>query len=492
VPALLASGGPSTVDRHDDGRSTPTSPRYDRFMSSHRKGGAADPSSVSFWMSRAVRPERSALDGDRDVDVCILGAGYTGLWSAYFLARADPRLRIAVVEKEHVGYGASGRNGGWASAELAGMDRMLADPDTRDGMVRTHREMIRTVGEMGEVVAAEGIDCGLVHGGTVVAATRPGHVPRLKASIEVAHRAGFGESDLRWLEPAEAARHVAPSRLFGASFTPHCAAVDPARLVLGLAAAAERRGVVVYERTPGRIVPGGVWTPGGMIRADRVVQAVEAYRTRLGGQRRRVIPVYSLMVMTAPIPAATWDQIGLRGRETFSDGRHLIIYGQRTADDRMAFGGRGAPYHYGSAIEPSFDLDPRTFDFLRKTLVDLFPVLAGVGFEGEWGGPLAIPRDWRPAITVDGPVITAGSYVGQGVAAAHLAGKTVRDLVRETESDLVHLPWVGHRARKWEPEPLRWVGVNLGRKLTESMDRTEDAGRRPRLRQALFDRLPVG
>src|SRR3990170_3488509 len=166
--------------------------------------------SVSFWMDRLQRPPRPRLDGDLDVDVCILGAGYTGLWSAYFLAAADPGLRIAVVEREHVGFGASGRNGGWAAAELAGMDRMLADPATRPGRGRTFRQMIRTVGEMGEVVAAEGIDCGLVHGGTVVAATRPGHVPRLKASIEVAHRAGFGESDLRWLEPAEAARHVAP------------------------------------------------------------------------------------------------------------------------------------------------------------------------------------------------------------------------------------------------------------------------------------------
>jgi len=448
--------------------------------------------SVSFWMNRLQRPPRPRLDADRDVDVCILGAGYTGLWSAYFLAAADPGLRIAVVEREYVGFGASGRNGGWAAAELAGMDRMLADPATRPGMVRTFRQMTRAVTEMGEVVAGEGIDCGYARGGTVVAATRPHHVPYLQHSVAIARDAGIGEEDVAWLDPAEAVRHVTPSRLFGALYTPHCAAVDPARLVLGLAAAVERRGVAIYEQTPGTPVPGGVRTPLGMVRAAKVVQAVEAYRTALPAQRRRVIPVYSLMVMTEPLPAEVWGRVGLAQRQTFSDGRHLIIYGQRTDDDRMAFGGRGAPYHFGSSIEPAFDLDPRTFASIRKTMVDLFPALAGVAIAGEWGGPLAISRDWRPAITVDGDRITAGSYVGNGVAAALLAGKTVRDLIRGNDTELVHLPWVGHRARRWEPEPLRWVGVNLGRKLTESIDRAADAGKRPRIRNAIFRRLPVG
>lgn len=326
----------------------------------------------------------------------------------------------------------------------------------------------------------------------MVADTRPAHLGHLQHSVGIARQAGLGEDDVRWLDPDEAARRVTPSRLYGALYTPHCAAVDPARLVLGLADAVARRGVAIYERTPARRVPSGVWTPHGMVRAERVVQAVEAYRTRLDGQRRRVIPVYSLMVMTAPLSDSTWAEIGLAHRETFSDGRHLIIYGQRTDDGRMAFGGRGAPYHFGSRIEDSYDLDARTFASIRASLVDLFPVLTGAAIEGEWGGPLAISRDWRPSITVDGPAITAGSYVGNGVAAAHLVGKTVADLVRGIDSDLVHLPWVGHRSRRWEPEPLRWIGVNLGRKLTESIDRAEDAGRSPRLRNAIFRRLPVG
>ncbi len=326
----------------------------------------------------------------------------------------------------------------------------------------------------------------------MVAATRPAHVAHLRHSVEVARGAGIGEGDVAWLDPAAAAEHVTPSRLFGALYTPHCAAVDPARLVLGLAAAVERRGVSIFEGSPGTLVPGGVSTPGGRVRAERVVQAVEAYRTALRGQRRRAIPVYSLMVMTEPLSAAVWNSIGLERRQTFSDGRRLIIYAQRTADGRLAFGGRGAPYHYGSRIEPGFDRDRRTFDSIKRTMADLFPVLSGVEVVDEWGGPLAIGRDWRPAVTVEGDRIVAGSYVGNGVLAAMVAGKTVRDLIRGDNTDLVSLPWVGHRARRWEPEPLRWIGVNLGRKLTESLDRAEDAAKNPRLRQWVFSRLPVG
>lgn len=447
----------------------------------------------SFWLRQLLtRPVRPPLASDLDVDVCVLGAGYTGLWAAYYLATADPSLRIAVVERERVGFGASGRNGGWVSAKIAGLDRLLEDPDTRPGAAAAYREMIATLDEIGRVIIAEGIDCGFTLGGSLVAATRPAQVERLKAYVEAEHAAGFGDGDIRWLEPDEARRKIATSRSFGATFTPHCAAVDPARLVEGLAEAAERAGVTIYEGTPGTPAPGGAATPGGMVRAHIVVEATEAYRTAFKGRRRDVIPVYSLMVVTEPLAAAVWGEIGLANRETFADGRHLIVYGQRTDDDRIAFGGRGAPYHFGSAVQPGFDLDERTFAFLRETLVDLFPTLEGVSFDGSWGGPLAIPRDWQPSVVFDGGTVVVGGYVGQGVALANLAGRTVRDLALRHDTDITHLPWVGHRSRKWEPEPLRWIGVNLARRLTESVDRAEDAGRNPRIREAIFSRLPVG
>jgi glycine/D-amino acid oxidase-like deaminating enzyme len=447
----------------------------------------------SFWLSRLpLRPRRPSVVTDIDVDVCILGGGYTGLWSAYYLALADPHLRIAVLEAETVGYGASGRNGGWASAKVAGNDKGLADPRTRAGAVATHREMIGTLAEMERVIRGEQIDCGWALGGSVVAATRPSQVDRLKAYVTLEHGAGFSDDDLRWLEPGESRDMINTSRNHGAIFTPHCAAVDPARLVVGLADAVERAGVMIYEGSPGVPVPGGVRTPGGTVRAGMVVVAVEAYRASLPGMQRDVIPVYSLMVVTEPLGEDAWSEIGLAYRPTFADGRHLIIYGQRTDDGRIAFGGRGAPYHFGSAVKPGFDLDPPTFTFLRETLIDLFPVLAGVRFESEWGGPLAIPRDWHPSVRLDGDRVVVGGYVGQGVALANLAGRTVRDLVLRRDTEITRLPWVGHRSRRWEPEPLRWIGVNLARRLTESVDRAEDAGKHPRVRTAIFDRLPVG
>jgi glycine/D-amino acid oxidase-like deaminating enzyme len=399
-------------------------------------------------------------------------------------------MRIVVIDAEHVGFGASGRNGGWASAKLAGLDRALADPRRRDAARRLQVAMFETVLEMGRVVSAEGIDCGFQRGGTVVVATNQTQVRSLQRSVEVKRTAGFGEEDVRWLEPDEARDRIRPSAMLGATYTPHCAALDPARLVLGLAAACERRGVRIFERSPGDVRTGEVRTPGGVVRAPVVVRATEAYDRR----PREIIPVYSLMVVTEPLDAAAWDAIGLDGRETFSDGRHLIVYGQRTDDGRIAFGGRGAPYHYASRIESEFDHDPGVFDHLERILREMFPVLSGVAFPAAWGGPLAIPRDWQPSVRFDrsSGMAVAGGYVGQGVAAANLAGRTLADLIGGEDTDLTAMPWVGHRSRRWEPEPLRWVGVNLGRKLTESIDRAERSGRRPRLRQAVLDRLPIG
>jgi glycine/D-amino acid oxidase-like deaminating enzyme len=437
-------------------------------------------------------PRRAALADDLSVDVCIIGAGYTGLWTAYYLKRADPSLSVVVVEREHVGFGGSGRNGGWASGRVAGLDRMMADPRSRAAAVAMQREAYASIVEMGRVIDAEGIDCGFVRGGSVVAATRPAQVDRLRAHVRAKHDAGFDESDIRWLAPDEALRLVRPARLHGATFTPHCAALDPARLVLGLADAVERAGVTIYERSAGRVMGRRVVTDGATVSAEVVVVATEAYR--IEQQPRAAIPVYSLMVATEPLDSSTWDEIGLPGRQTFSDGRQMIIYGQRTDDDRIAFGGRGAPYHFGSAVRQAYDRDERTFAGLRSVLRDLFPVLAGVGFDGSWGGPLAIPRDWRPSVSFDrgSGVAAAGGYVGQGVTTANLAGRTLTDLILGQDSDLVRLPWVGHRSPRWEPEPMRWIGVNLGRRLAESIDRSEASGRDPRVRRSILGMLPVG
>ncbi len=222
-------------------------------------------------------------------------------------------------------------------------------------------------------------------------------------------------------------------------------------------------------------------TERGAVSADVVIRATEGFTARLPRLRRAIAPVYSLIIATEPLPDATWDAIGLAGRETFADHRHLIIYGQRTADGRMVFGGRGAPYHLASRIHPEYDRNPRVFDALHRTLLDLFPVLGGAAITHRWGGPLGIARDWHASVGLD-PVSGlgwAGGYVGDGVSTTNLAGRTLADLITGRTSELTALPWVGHRSRNWEPEPLRWLGANAGLQAMTWADAAENRSGRP-------------
>jgi glycine/D-amino acid oxidase-like deaminating enzyme len=191
--------------------------------------------------------------------------------------------------------------------------------------------------------------------------------------------------------------------------------------------------------------------------------------------------VYSLVVASDPLPTSTWRAIGLAERETFSDGRHLIIYGQRTADDRLVLGGRGAPYHFRSRVDPGFDTEPRVFAQLRRTATQLLPVLDGIDLPYAWGGPLGIARDWCASVGLDRGtgLAWAGGYVGDGVSTTNLAGRTLRDLVLGRRSDLTALPWVQHRSRGWEAEPARWLGVNAGLRAMALADVEERLTRRP-------------
>jgi glycine/D-amino acid oxidase-like deaminating enzyme len=362
-------------------------------------------------------------------------------------------------------------------------------------MRQMRRALQDTVDTVGATAHDEGIDCHFAKGGTVHAARSAAQRARAMAEVDEARALGFGERDLRWLEGIEAEAMVGMDGMLGATFTPHCAAIQPALLARGLAGAVERLGVSVFERTEvTSIVPGGprhppaVRTTSGVIRAEVVVRAVEAWTPTLPGEKRALAPVYSLMVATEPLSARFWESARLRGRPTFSDYRHMIIYGQRTADDRIAFGGRGAPYHFGSTVRPSFDDMPSVHRLLRRTLVDLFPSLASARFTHAWGGPLGIPRDWHSSVGFDRPrgVAWAGGYVGDGVATANLAGRTLADLITGSDTELTHLPWVNHRSPAWEPEPLRWLGVNAGLWTMKLADRIEQRKGRP---SALATRL---
>ena len=440
--------------------------------------------SLSYWLDSVPGSLAPAdpLPGDVEVDVAIAGAGFTGLWTAYYLAGARPDLRVAVCEAQIAGFGASGRNGGWCSAlfpaSLAKLSRMAG----RDAAIAMYLAMQRTVDEVGRVAAAEGIDCQWAKGGTVHLARSATQLERARAEVAEAREYGFGEDDLRLLTAAEARGLAMATDVVGATYTPHCAAIHPARLVRGLAEAVRRRGVAVHEATPvTEIAPGSLRTPTGTVRARYVIRATEGYTPQLPGLERAIAPVYSLMIATEPLPDAVWDTVGLAGRPTFSDGRHLLIYGQRTADGRFAFGGRGAPYHLGSAVRPSFDRVPAVFTALRRTLGELFPALGDVAVTHTWGGPLGIARDWCASAGLDRATGLgwAGGYVGDGVATTNLAGRTLADLILDKGSDLTRLPWVNHRSRSWEAEPLRWLGINAGLHTMGWADRSELRSGRP-------------
>jgi len=449
---------------------------------------------LSLWHDTfpGVLDRRPPLPGDREVDVCIVGAGFTGLWTAYYLAGLDPTLRIAVLERETAGFGASGRNGGWCSALFPASLAAISRRSGRDAAVALQRALHATVDEVGRVAAAEGIDCAFAKGGTIGLARTPVQVQRARAAVADSRAWGLGEDDLRWLPADEAGRTLAATAVLGATYTPHCAAIDPTRLVRGLADAAAGRGVEIFEGTAvTRLTAGRVETGYGVVRARHVVRATEGYTARLPGLRRAIAPVYSLMLATEPLPTSFWDEVGLRRRETFNDHRHLIIYGQRTADDRLAFGGRGAPYHFGSRVRPEFDREPDVHAALRHVLVELFPAVRDAAITHTWGGPLGVPRDWFASVGLDraSGLGWAGGYVGDGVGASNLAGRTLADLIAGRDSDLVRLPWVGHRSPPWEPEPLRWLGVNVGLRVMTAADDEERRTGRASRRAALFGRL---
>jgi glycine/D-amino acid oxidase-like deaminating enzyme len=440
-----------------------------------------------------VGTRRGRLDADTDADVAIVGAGYTGLWTAYYLAQADPTLRVVVVERETAGYGASGRNGGWCSALFPASWAKVARTSSRDSAIRLQRAMFDTVDEVGRVVDKEGLDVHWSKGGTLGMARTRTQVERGRADIDEARAWGFGSDDYEWLSADEMRARVGATEVLGGTYTPHTAAIHPARLVRGLAQTVERLGVRIVEGTPATsIEPGVVRTPYGSVRAERVVRATEGYTPELPGQRRTVVPVYSLMLATEPLPSSFWADAGLARRQTFNDHRHVIIYGQRTMDDRFAFGGRGAPYHYGSNIKPAFDREPAVFSELRRVLIELFPAVADYRVTHTWGGPLGVPRDWYASVGLDRRTGLgwAGGYVGDGVGTSNLAGRTLADLVLDRhDSDLLSLPWVGHRSPRWEPEPLRFLGVNAGLRVMSSGDRSELRTGRPSKRAALFGRF---
>ena len=446
---------------------------------------------MSLWLDTCgddLTP-RSALHGNGDVDVVIVGAGFTGLWTAYALLGADPSLRVLVLEREVAGYGASGRNGGWASDLWPISWDTMARRHGRDAACELHRALVAAIDDIAITARAESIDADVHRGGSLVVARTALQQSTLRTAAESTQPF---ETGLRWLGAQELASRVRVGGARGATYTPNCARLHPGRLVRGLARAVERRGGRIAEKTAVTgIADHAVHTAHGTVRASMVVRATEAFTAGLNGERRRLLPLYSLVIATAPLGDATWAEIRWDGAETLTDGRHLIVYAQRTADGRIVFGGRGAPYHYGSRVRPAFDREPRVFAALEESLHELFPATRGATITHRWGGAVAVNRGGGPVVTIDRArgVAWAGGYVGDGVTAANLAGRTLSDLILDRRTELTRLPFVHEPSRRWEPEPLRWLGVNLAVAALRGADRVEARTGRPSLRARLALRV---
>ncbi|MEW1835492.1 FAD-dependent oxidoreductase [Microbacterium sp. NPDC079995] len=426
-----------------------------------------------WWRDHGSIPARAPLPGDLDVDVAIVGAGYTGLWTAYYLAERRPELRIAVLERRFAGFGASGRNGGWLTNSVTGGRERYG----RDGGIRQQRAMNDTVDEVIRVATAEGIDADIRKGGELTVARSAAQLARLD-TLFTAESAWPGTDVERW-DAARTAEHVRVAGTLGAVWHPHCARIHPVKLLAGLAAAVERRGVTIFEDTAvAEILPGRAVTDRGVVRASAVIRATEGFTTDLRGEHRTWLPMNSSMIVTAPLPEAAWERIGWTDAATLGDAAHVYMYAQRTADGRIAFGGRGVPYRYGSRIDTDGATPGRTVASLTELLRRFFPAASDVPVEDAWSGVLGVPRDWAATVGFDraAGVGWAGGYVGTGVATTNLAGRTLADLVLGEDSDLVSLPWVGHRARRWEPEPLRWLAVHGIYGAYRFADAREDRG----------------
>ncbi len=436
---------------------------------------------------------RPPLPGSTRVDVVIVGAGFTGLWTAYHLLRIQPGLKVAVLERETVGFGASGRNGSWCVPELNAGPGLLARRFGRGRALDLYRAMCDSVDEIGRTCEREVIG-GFEKGGMMLVARGRGQLPALRSAHREYEEAGLGDA-YRMLSTGEARGVLDVAELEGAIFSPNGASVHPGRLVVGLAAAVERLGGRIYEGTPVTAVVTGrqpaATTPFGKVSAEVVVPALEAYLTEMPDWHRSVLPIYSLIDLTEPLTEAQLDSVNWRQRLCVSSMRLTVDYLALTPDRRILVGGRGAPYHFGSAIEAGAEGHSLTHRGLREMFREWFPPLAGLSFTHSWGGVLAMPRDWIPQVRLDrrSGLGLAFGYTGHGVATSCLAGRTLAELVTDRQTERTSLPIVGHRSPSWEPEPLRWLGVRYVQSQLSRLDQRAAQGGRPPSGRTLAERL---
>ena len=459
----------------------------------------SDHAAVSYWLETSgddLTP-RPPIDGTTDADVAILGAGMTGLWTAFYLKRRDPSLRIVVVEREVAGFGASGRNGAWCAPDLNISMSRLARIHGIDAARRTQQATYDAVDEVGRVCAEAGIDAGFHKGGELILSRGPQGIPSLESAMAEYEKFGFGDR-YRLLDAAQLSERIRVAGAVRALATEDSAVVHPGRLVRGLARRVEQDGVRIVEGTAvtdfrpkdasGRAT---LVTARGDVRAPVVVLAGEAYLAELPRLHRQLVPLYSLIVLSEPVTDAQWAEIGWANREVVASTRMSVDYLSRTEDGRILFGGRGAPYRYGSPIRGEYDRHEPTHAKLKAFVGEWFPMLRGIGFTHEWGGPLGMPRDWHPTMSFDpaSGIATSRGYIGHGVSTTNLGGRVLADLITGNRSPLTELPLVGHVSRNWEVEPFRWIGVRYSQWAIGRLDEKAARTGQPPSGRSLAERI---
>jgi glycine/D-amino acid oxidase-like deaminating enzyme len=367
----------------------------------------------------------------------------------------------------------------------------LAELHGREAAIEMYRQSFATLDEIESVLVNENIDCDFHRGGTICGATNSVQASRVTSGITKFHDFGFTEDDIRQLSQTEVEHRINISNLQLASYTPHCAVIHPAKLVDGLARVVEKLGVKIYENSPvTQYQSGSIKTNHVTCRAQLIIRATEGFTSSIKTHRRILAPLYSYMIATSPLTESQLQTLGWKNRETYHDARNMIIYCQLTADKRIAFGGRGAPYHFASRVKPSYNTHPLIHEKICNSMREIFEKIGDLEITHKWGGPLGVPRNWNPSVNFDARsgLGSLGGYVGDGVAASNLAARTMAHLIAEDNHELTQLCWANNQSRKWEVEPLRYFGINGLLKISESIDAYESKTNSPdRIRTKILD-----